>query len=160
MTDNDIIKANDILEKFDFFGGQRAGRELWNDKPIDVQNKDIENFSKDVAFLKDFINRQKAEIERLESAFKQVTWERDALLKWSVPEIYPYCVIGIVGVDGAIFTKSHEEYDKLIANIKAEAIKEFAERLKKESIEICSRYDWAVEECTIDRILKEMVCDV
>lgn len=65
MTDKEIIKALDILDKFDFFQGQRAGRELWNDKPFDVQNKDIENFSKDVAFLKDFINRQKAEIEML-----------------------------------------------------------------------------------------------
>ena len=61
MTDNEIIKANDILSKFDLFGGQRAGRELWFDKPVDAQNEDIENFSKDVAFLKDFINRQQAE---------------------------------------------------------------------------------------------------
>lgn len=65
MTDNEIIKAWDILAKLDFFGGQRAGRELWNEKPVDVQNEDIENFTKDIAFLKEFINRQKAEIERL-----------------------------------------------------------------------------------------------
>lgn len=64
MKDNEIIKANDILSKFDLFGGQRAGRELWFDKPVDVQNEDIENFSKDVCFLKDFINRQQAEIDR------------------------------------------------------------------------------------------------
>ena len=37
MTDNEIIKAWDILAKLDFFGGQRAGRELWNEKPVDVQ---------------------------------------------------------------------------------------------------------------------------
>lgn len=70
MTDNEIIKANDILDKLDFFDGQRAGRELWFEKPFDVQNEDIEDFSKDIAFLKDFINRQKAEIERLEKAIK------------------------------------------------------------------------------------------
>ena len=29
-------QAIDILEKFDFFQGQRAGRELWSDKPKDV----------------------------------------------------------------------------------------------------------------------------
>lgn len=63
LTDNEIIKANDILDKFDFFN-QRAGRELWSDKPKDIQDKDIENFSNDVKFLKDLINRQKAEIER------------------------------------------------------------------------------------------------
>ena len=37
-------QAIDILEKFDFFQGQRAGRELWNDKPKDVQDKDIAIF--------------------------------------------------------------------------------------------------------------------
>ena len=67
MTDNEIIKALDILAKLDFFGGQRAGRELWNEKPIDVQNKDIEEFSKDIAFLKDLINRLQKEVEWLEA---------------------------------------------------------------------------------------------
>ena len=65
MKDTDIIKAFDILDKFEFFDGQRAGRELWFDKPTEIQNKDIENFSKDIAFLKDFIKHQQAEIERL-----------------------------------------------------------------------------------------------
>ena len=62
MTDNEIIKALDILDKFEFFQGQRAWRELWNEKPTEVQDNDIQNFSKDVSFLKDLINRQKAEI--------------------------------------------------------------------------------------------------
>lgn len=74
MTDNDIKKALDILDRFDFFYGQRAGRELWNEKPFDVQNKDIENFSKDTAFLKDLINRLEAEKERLKT-------EKDNLIK-------------------------------------------------------------------------------
>lgn len=65
IDDNEIIKALDILDKMDFFEGQRAGRELWFDKPVDVQNEDIRDFAKDIAFLKDFINRQKAENERL-----------------------------------------------------------------------------------------------
>ena len=49
-------QAIDILEKFDFFQGQRAGRELWNDKPFDVQEQDLTNFSRDVALLKEFIS--------------------------------------------------------------------------------------------------------
>ena len=48
-------QAIDILDKFDFFQGQRAGRELWDDKPFDVQEQDINNFSKDVALLKEYI---------------------------------------------------------------------------------------------------------
>ena len=64
MKDNDVIKALDILERFDFFGGQRAGRELWSEKPVDIQNEDIKRFSEDIAFLKGFINCQKAEIKQ------------------------------------------------------------------------------------------------
>ena len=70
MTDNEIRKANNILDKFDFFS-QRAGRELWSDKPKDIQDKDIENFLNDVKFLKDLINRQKAEIERLKRLLEE-----------------------------------------------------------------------------------------
>lgn len=69
MTDIEIIKVFDVLDKLDFFN-QRAGRELFGDKPTDVQDKDIENFSKDVAFLKVFLNRQKTEIERLQKAIR------------------------------------------------------------------------------------------
>lgn len=37
MKDNEFAKAIDLCEKLDFFGGQRAGRELWFEKPVDVQ---------------------------------------------------------------------------------------------------------------------------
>lgn len=127
MTDNEIIKAWDILAKLDFFGGQRAGRELWNEKPVDIQNEDIENFKKDIAFLKEFINRQKAEIERLKT--------EDAKVHKIIPE--------------------------MIKTAKAEAIKEFAERLK----ECCYHNDdLSNDDCLsitsdINCILKEMVGD-
>ena len=62
----------DILEKMDFFQGQRAGRELWHEKPDEVQEQDIADFSRDVSTIKLFINivlsqlREKdAEIDRL-----------------------------------------------------------------------------------------------
>lgn len=48
-------QAIDILEKFDFFQGQRAGRELWNDKPKDIQDKDIANFSRDCQLLIEYV---------------------------------------------------------------------------------------------------------
>jgi hypothetical protein len=48
-------QAIDILEKFDFFQGQRAGRELWNDKPKDIQDKDIEAFSRDCRLLIEYV---------------------------------------------------------------------------------------------------------
>ena len=51
-----IEKALDILEKFKFFQGQRAGRELWGDKPKEVQDQDIKDFVDNVDYVKDAIN--------------------------------------------------------------------------------------------------------
>lgn len=61
-------QAIDILDKFDFFQGQRAGRELWNEKPFEVQEQDIKDFSNGVALLKEYISDvvPKSEVEALE----------------------------------------------------------------------------------------------
>ena len=56
----ELTKAMEILDKISFFGGQRAGRELWNDKPREVQDEDIANFNRDVEQLRDFICRMDA----------------------------------------------------------------------------------------------------
>ena len=76
----------DILDKMDFFQGQRAGRELWNDKPFEVQEQDIADFVRDIAFVKKVIDdalallREKdAEIEKLELTLHGVMWSVD---KW------------------------------------------------------------------------------
>ena len=53
----EIEKAIEILDKISFFGGQRAGRELWNDKPREVQDEDIANFNRDIEYLKDIIRK-------------------------------------------------------------------------------------------------------
>lgn len=47
----------EILDKMQFFEGQRAGRELWNDKPKEVQDKDIEDFNRDIDTVKDIIRK-------------------------------------------------------------------------------------------------------
>lgn len=36
---------------------QKAGRELWNDKPREVQDEDIANFNRDIEYLKDIIRK-------------------------------------------------------------------------------------------------------
>ena len=41
-------KVFDILAKWEFFFGQRAGRELWGDKPKEVQDQDIADFNRDM----------------------------------------------------------------------------------------------------------------
>lgn len=56
----ELEKAIEILDKLSFFGGQRAGRELWNDKSREVQDEDIANFNRDVEWLRDFICRMDA----------------------------------------------------------------------------------------------------
>ena len=38
----------DILDKWGFFFGQRAGRELWGDKSKEAQDQDIANFNRDI----------------------------------------------------------------------------------------------------------------
>lgn len=50
-----IFKCLEILDKFQFFQGQKAGRELWNDKPVEIQNEDIKNFNKDIEFIRNVL---------------------------------------------------------------------------------------------------------
>ena len=49
------IKVFDILDKIEFFQGQRAGRELWNNKPKEVQDKDIADFIKDINYIRSYL---------------------------------------------------------------------------------------------------------
>ena len=55
--DTDVLIALEVLDKLSFFGGQRAGRELWNDKTREVQDEDIANFNRDIEYLKDIIRK-------------------------------------------------------------------------------------------------------
>jgi hypothetical protein len=66
-------QAIDILDKFDFFQGQRAGRELWNGKPYEVQEEDIKAFSRDVAELKAYIADvvPKSEVEAMQRMYDE-----------------------------------------------------------------------------------------
>lgn len=49
-------QAIEIVNKFEFFQGQRAGRELWSDKSLEVQEEDLKNFVRDCKLLLDYIN--------------------------------------------------------------------------------------------------------
>ncbi len=60
---SEIERALDILDKWEFFYGQRAGRELWSDKPVEVQNKDIADFNRDIALVRSQL-REKAERDK------------------------------------------------------------------------------------------------
>lgn len=55
----------DALDKIQFFQGQRAGRELWADKPRDVQDRDLESFNKGIDLAKDYILKLENEVLEL-----------------------------------------------------------------------------------------------
>lgn len=54
----EIDECLNILDKMEFFQGQRAGRELWFDKPKNIQDEDIENFNRDINTLREYILKQ------------------------------------------------------------------------------------------------------
>lgn len=54
-----IDRVNDILDKWEFFYGQRAGRELWADKPTEVQDEDIANFCRDLELVREALEQQR-----------------------------------------------------------------------------------------------------
>lgn len=94
-----------------------------------------------VNYALDLITRQQAEIERLESANDEKFRQWDML---------------------AEKTKQHyaDLYNEAKDILKAEAYKEFAERLKEKSFKTIRNYGLTkdvVEVCDIDNLLKEMV---
>lgn len=45
----------EIIDKMRFFGGQRAGRELWAAKPKEIQDADIASFNRDLDVLQNVL---------------------------------------------------------------------------------------------------------
>ena len=48
-------QAIDIVEKFEFFQGQRAGRELWASKEYSTQEVDLAKFRQDCYALLEYL---------------------------------------------------------------------------------------------------------
>ena len=70
---NEVLE---ILDKLEFFQGQRAGRELWNDKPKEVQDEDIKNFNRDIQKIRDYVlsydvEEVVKELEGLKAEYKE-----------------------------------------------------------------------------------------
>ena len=53
-------KVLDILSKWRFFFGQRAGRELWAAKPTEVQDQDTQDFARDMGTVQEWVNEAAA----------------------------------------------------------------------------------------------------
>ena len=117
-------KVFDILNKFEFFQGQRAGRELWNDKPKEAQDKDISDFIKDInyirSYLQDSVVLSREEYEKVDKEIiNKSTYD-------------------------TIWKAGYNAYEKTIGECVAEARKETAEKfaeMLKEELENCSAID-------------------
>ena len=132
MTDNEIIKALECCSNYN-------DCDKCNFEPKDNKKKTIGCCLEIMKNALDTITRQQAEIERLKECPKCV-YEYDG-------EITEYCVQGPCS------------NFKTVEQVKSEAYKEFAERLKDRSD---SRFDYSelvfeISEGDIDNLVKEMV---
>ena len=128
MTDDEIIKALECCSK----DGMLNCRNCPYEESCNMGRNDIQ---KDAL---DLINRQKAEIESLEVSTTICEWRK-------------------LFIDNARLVRANEE-NVFVKAIKEQAIKEFAERLKKElrllftNDEFLCRAEYKV----IDKLVKEM----
>ena len=93
-------KVLDILSKWDFFFGQRAGRELWADKPREVQEQDIEIFTRDMETVQEYVDEAAALMgyemveemrePQLNAGEKEANMDKP-LKDWTLGEAKEYC---------------------------------------------------------------------
>ena len=61
----------DILDKMQFFQGQRVWRELWNDRPQNVKERDLDSFNRDIRSIRDYIWDLEHELKSFRDAEEQ-----------------------------------------------------------------------------------------
>lgn len=136
-------QAIEILERFDFFQGQRAGRELWNGKPFEVQEQDIAKFSQDVGLLKNYIN--------------ELVKEQNALTRMLVAR----------AEDISRLTEENEARKRCntmlnnelrrIDNIKTDTVRKMQKALEHRIHSKLSYHGWYLKETMIAEIAKELL---
>ena len=107
------IKVFDILDKIEFFQGQRAGRELWSNKPKEVQDKDISDFIKDInyirSYLRDSVVLSREEICELKyQSEEDFSKAYDLGSKETAEKILNY--LELSGIDTALFNTKIKPY--------------------------------------------------
>lgn len=131
MTDKEIIKA---LTKAVFIGDSPIGKGFGT-----IVDKQL------LSNTVDLINRQKAEIDRLETVLSEKL----------------FCITQLKGENFAL-TNERDAYKNLLKNAKTEAVKEFAELLidKAEHIATWSDGELAITISEIKDTAKELVGEV
>ena len=114
-------KVFDILDKMELFQGQRAGRELWNDKPKEVQDKDISDFIKDINYIRSYL--QDSVVLSREEHEILVKTEQGQISNMKATDFLKACISSGIMVE-AVSTKEQVR----------QAVKEFAEELKAKTM--------------------------
>lgn len=140
MTDNKITREMTFSEELPYF------KERMKEISDNYDNPDgyadvlylsaLSDSNRIVRKAEEEIKRQKAEIEQL---------------KFEIAKLLP---------KGCSYAIQVEASNKLESQIKSEAVKEFAERLKEKSFKTIRNYGLTkdvVEVCDIDNLVKEMV---
>ena len=101
-------EALDVLDKWEFFYGQRAGRELWADKPTEVQDQDIANFNRDIQIVRSALSsealRPKGRWELEVKSFYRDTFDESC-------ELVVY-ILATCSCCGGKHPNSHQVYSK------------------------------------------------
>lgn len=63
-TPEEIKKGMECLDKMQFFMGQRAGRELWADKPHDIQQKDLVAYNRDIETVRNLVQLLESQVPK------------------------------------------------------------------------------------------------
>ena len=132
-------KVFDILNKFEFFQGRRAGRELWTDKPKEVQDKDIADFIKDInyirSYLQDSVVLSREEYEKL----KRIEAEKDRLYEIKLDLENQLIEKGWTDYEGADEIEkrvSKETAEKILGDLYSEATSNVSETVELTTFQI------------------------
>ena len=161
MTDKEIIKALECCCKSNSCEGC----------PLDYFTFSSSQCASELAIKSlDLINRQKAENKRLEKEVNLVSIQfqdlqeryEEAQAEIDRLKECPKCVYEYDGEITEYCVQGPCPNFKTVEQIKSEAVKEFAERLKEKFFETIRNYGLTkdvVEVCDIDNLVKEMVGD-
>ena len=113
---NQFEKVFDILSKWDFFFGQRAGRELWTDKTREMQDKDIVDFNQDMRAVRKWVSEaaslmgyEVVEEDHIPQVEKKEANMDKPLKDWTLGELSDYCK-KVVDPDGNCFNCEAKKY--------------------------------------------------
>ena len=128
-------KVFDILNKFEFFHGQRAGRALWNDKPKEVQDKDISDFIKDINYIRSYL--QDSVVLSVEEYEMLVNQYKNLEIKYSnLCDNYRLCKDVNETLKQNIIITRNETAEKILRDLYSEATSNVGETVELTTFQI------------------------